>query len=206
MAVSSSTFSNAGGAVTDLFNAFGAEQQANISAQGTRLKAAGDLSEADQYDLAQTLAEQNKQYTATSTNIQQSQLDRSATMQIGGEKAAQAGAGFAASGSGLDVLADSASQGALAKETLGQQGLITEAGYEEQANSYGLMASTARTTAAGEEQIASEQESAGQTSMWGDIAGGLLKGAAAVASIVAAPATGGLSLAALPAAIGAGSS
>ena len=198
MAVSASTFSNAGGAVTDLFAAFGAEQQGDISAQGTRLKATGDLAEAQQYTLAQTLAQQNEQYTAQSTAIQQAQLERNTTMQIGGEKAAQAGAGFAASGSGLDILADSARQGALAKETLGQQGLITEAGYQEQATSYGIMASTATNAAATEDEIANQQESAGRLRMFGDIAGGILKGAAAaVASVVAAPATGGLSLAAL---------
>jgi len=104
-------------------------------------------------------------------------------MQIGGEKAAQAGAGFAASGSGLDVLADSARQGALAKETLGQQGSITEAGYQEQATSYGIMATTATNAAASEEEIANQQESAGKTSMWGDIAGAIFNGAAAVAGL-----------------------
>jgi hypothetical protein len=192
---SSSTFSNAGGAVSDLFNAFGAEQSADLKAEALDLKAQGDLSEAQQYDLAQSLAKQNSQYTAESTAIQQSQLQRNTTMQIGGEKAAIAGAGFAESGSGLDVLADSARQGALAKETLGQQGLITEAGYNEQAQSYGIMASTARTTAAGEEDIANQTKEAGQTAMWGDIAGSIFKGAAAVAGLALAPETGGASVA-----------
>jgi hypothetical protein len=115
-------------------------------------------------------------------------------MQIGGQQAAQAGAGFAASGSGLDILADSASQGALAKATLGQQGLITEAGYQEQATSYGIMQSTATQAASEEDQIAQQQQNAASTSMFGDIAGGILKGAAAVAGLALAPETGGASL------------
>jgi hypothetical protein len=45
-------------------------------------------------------------------------------------KADIAGGGFAASGSGLDILASSASQGALQQSVIQQQGLITEAGYE----------------------------------------------------------------------------
>ena len=41
------------------------------------------------------------------------------------------------------------SRGALAKAVLGQQGLIPEAGYEEQAQSYQTMASAARATSGG---------------------------------------------------------
>lgn len=183
MAVSDKTFADAGGAVSDLFSAFGAQKSADLSAEGLKLKAQGDLAEAGQYDLASTLAKQNEQFTEQSTAIQQAQQQRSTTMQIGGQQAAVAGAGFAESGSALDILADSARQGALAKATLGQQGLITEAGYNEQAQSYTMMAATARTTAAGEEDIASKTEDAGQFAMLGDIAGGILKGAAAIATI-----------------------
>ena len=51
-------------------------------------------------------------------------------------KADIAGGGFAASGSGLDILAQSASQGALQQAVIARQGLITEAGYQEQAQSF----------------------------------------------------------------------
>jgi hypothetical protein len=184
---SSATFSNAGGAVSDLFNAAGAFQSGDLKADALRLKAQGDLAEGQQYDLAGSLARQNEEYTKTSTGIQQAQQQRESTMQIGGQQAAVAGAGFAESGSALDILADSARQGALAQATLGQQGLITEAGYEEQAKSYDLMASTARTTAAGEEDIANKTEDAGSLAAMGDVAGGILKGAAAVAGLAIAP-------------------
>lgn len=203
MAISSSAVSsiggNIGGAVSDLFAGFGAATQAdlkaqglNLNAQGLRLKATGDLAEGSEYDLASTLAAKNEAYTAKSTAIQVKQQDRSTTLQMGGQQAAQAGAGFAASGSGLDILADSAAQGALAKSVLQQQGAITEAGYQEQSDSYTLMASTARTTAAGEDTIADETDSladqtraAGQTAEIGDFAAGLIKGATAIATIAA---------------------
>jgi hypothetical protein len=87
---------------------------------------------------------------------------------------------------------------------------MTEAGYTEQAASYGVMKNAANATAAGEvsiagqedtiateqQQLATQTAAAGSTSELGDFAAGLLKGAAAVASVVAAPATGGVSLAA----------
>lgn len=237
--LSSSTFSDAAGAASDVFAGFGALTQADlkaqglqitaegtlITAQGTRLnadalrtKAQGDLAESSNYDLAATLAEANEAFTAQSTRIQQSQADRQIQASLGSTRADVAGAGFAAGGSAGDLLRDSASQGALAKGTLAQQGVITEAGYEEQANSYTTLANTGRTTAAAEEaaatqtdviageqegiagqqqQLAAETKAAGQQQATGDFIGAALKGAAAIASVALAPATGGLSLAGL---------
>jgi hypothetical protein len=132
MAFGSSTFTDISGAVGDLF-----------SASGDRAKAQGDFIEAQDYTLASDLATQNEQFAATSTAIKQAQQDRQLYMFMGGERADTAGAGFAASGSSLDLLRSSASQGALTKAVLGQQGLIQEAGYQEQAESYQNMSEAA---------------------------------------------------------------
>lgn len=189
----SATF--AGGAVSDIFAGFGAERSGklagaglNLQAGGLRIKAQGDLAEAQQYDLAKQLAEQNKQYVIDSTVIQQAQLDRQIAGTIGGQKADIAGAGFAASGSALDLLADSAAQGALAKEVLAKQALITEAGYEEQAQSYSVMANAARYAASSEQTLATQTDvlaqqtvQAGKSTAMGDFASGAIKGVAAVA-------------------------
>ena len=129
-----------------------------ISADSLRLQAQGDLSEASEYDLAGNLATANEQFTAQSTAIQQTQQDRTLYQSLGTTRASVAGAGFAASGSAMDVLRNSASQGALTRAVLGQQGLVTEAGYQEQAQSYQTMASAARATAAGEEAIAGQTD------------------------------------------------
>jgi|SRR5579863_143654 len=195
-----STFSNFGGAVSDLFAGFGASTNASLQAQGLRIKAQGDIAEGQEYDLAAGLAAQNKQFTETSTAIQEAQRERETTMQIGGQRADIAGAGFAESGSALDILRESASQGALSKAVLGQQGLISEAGYQEQQQSYNLMAQTARTTATGEQGLANQTEQAGKTAEIGDFISGAIKGVAGIASIGLAPATGGASLAVGPAA------
>src|ERR1700730_6424021 len=139
--ISRSTFSNAGGAVNDIFAGIGAATNASLQAKGLRIKAAGNLAEGQEYDLAASLAAENEKFTETSTQIQEAQRERENTLQIGGQRADIAAAGFAESGSALDILRDSASQGALSKAVLGQQGLITEAGYTEQEASYNLMAS-----------------------------------------------------------------
>ncbi|WP_369723080.1 hypothetical protein AB8Z38_03065 [Bradyrhizobium sp. LLZ17] len=195
--VSSSTFDNGGDAVSSLFSGFGDLAQGNlkakglnIQAEGLRLKATGDLAEATNYDRATSLAEANEKFTEQSTAIQQMQLERSNTMQIGQQRADFAGAGFAASGSALDILRDSASQGALTKAVLGQQGLITEAGYQEQADSYKAMADAARTTAAGEQHIASETDQlASDTRSASKIgaAGDFISSAFKIASLFVAP-------------------
>ena len=161
MAFGSATFTDIAGSVSDLF-----------SADADRSKATGDRIEGQNYDLASTLATQNEQFTETSTNIKQAQLDRNIYQTIGGEQADVAGAGFANSGSALDLMRDSASQGALTKAVAGQQGLITEAGYQEQATSYTNMAQAANVAADAEDKAA---EGA-------DITAGI-KGVAAIATL-----------------------
>jgi hypothetical protein len=187
MAFGSGTINDIGGAVSDLF-AVGADQS---KAAGLRLKAQGDAIEGQDYDLAASLAGQNEQFAATSTAIKQAQNDRQIYQTIGGQKADVAGAGFAESGSSLDLLRDSASQGALTKAVAGQQGLITEAGYTEQQQSYQNL-SKAAGIAVQEDNLAAN--AADQAATGAGITG-ILKGVATVASLFAAPVTGGASLA-----------
>jgi len=143
MALGSSTFQAIGGAVQDIF-----------SAQGLRAKAQGNRLEAQQYDMAAGLARQNEQFAKTSTEIKQFQTQRGIYQTLGQQAADVAASGFEATGSALDLLRDSASQGALHKAVLSQQGLIEEAGYEEQAQSYNLMAQSARIAADANEDAA----------------------------------------------------
>lgn len=189
MAFGASKVSDAGGAVSDLFAGIGATTQANLKAQGLDIQAQGDLAEASNYDIAGTLAGQNAQYSETSTAIKEAQIARQNSMTIGGQQADVAGAGFAASGSSLDLLASSAQQGALTKAVAGQNGLIQTAGYQEQQQSYQTMSVAAKSTAAGLENIATETEAAGKTAEIGDFISAGLKGVAAIASLY----TGGAS-------------
>lgn len=161
MAFGPGTITSISGAVNDLF---GADAQ--------RAKAAGDQFEKDNYDLAGKLAEQNAAFTETSTTIKGAQLDRQLYQTIGGQAADVAGAGFAASGSALDLMRDSAAQGALTHAVAGEQGLITEEGYKEQAQSFRNMSGAAQVAIDAENKAADNA----------DITA-LIKGAAGVASL-----------------------
>lgn len=145
--VGANTFSFAGGAVNDLF------------------RGVGDAVEGKNYDLAAQLADKNARYTQMSTEVKQMQAQRALTMGLGETTADVAGAGFAQSGSALDLLRDSASQGALQQAVGKEQGLITEEGFKEQAQSYRNMADYAKTA---------------QT---GDFIGAAMKGIAAIATL-----------------------
>ena len=169
MAIGGSTFSDIGGGISDLF-----------AVSADRSKAQGDYFEAQNYDLAAKYADQEVAFTKESTAIQGMQAERQMYSSMSQTRADIAGGGFAASGSGLDILAQSASQGALQQAVIQRQGLITEQGYEEQAQSYRNMESAANLAAGAEDQAA---KAAG----WG--AG--LKFASAIASLLPIPTGGG---------------
>lgn len=169
MAFGNQTFSDVGGAVNDLFSS-------QATAESLRLKATGARVEGENYDAAAVLAKQNEQFTEQSTAVKLMQTDRQIYQGIGTASADIAGAGFENSGSALDVLRSSAQQGAVQKQIVGQQGLITEAGYNEQATAYTKLAGYARYSADVQDDMAGNAETAGYVS-----AG--VKGAAAIATL-----------------------
>ena len=132
-----------GGGISDLF-----------AMSADRSKAQGDRFEAQNYDLASKYALQEEAYTKESTAIQGMQAERQMYSSMSQTRADIAGGGFAASGSGLDILAQSASQGALQQAVIQRQGLITEQGYAEQAQSYQNMEAAANMAAGAEDKAA----------------------------------------------------
>ena len=150
MPLGSSTFTDVGGGVSDLFGAY-----------ADQYKAKGAEAESSNYRLAASFADQNVVFTQWSTAIKEAQQTRDVTKSLGETAADTAGAGFAESGSSLDILRDSASQGALTKAVLGEQGLITEAGYKEQAQSYRTMADAADMAAKADQTAALGSEITG---------------------------------------------
>lgn len=161
MAFGAGTINSISGAVQDLF----AADAHKSKAQGLRI-------EAGNYDRSSDYAEQNAQFTETSTAIKQSQLDRDIYKTLGGIQADVAGGGFSMSGSALDIMRDSASQGALTKAVGGLQGLITEEGYQVQAKNYAEMGKAAMIAAEAEDKAA-------EGAVWS----AAFKGAAAITSI-----------------------
>jgi hypothetical protein len=149
MAFGTGTISSIGGAVQDLF----ASEAHGLKAKGLRL-------EAENYELASGFATKNAEFADLSRELKQSQMEREIFKTIGGQTADVAGAGFAAAGTALDLLRDSASQGALMKAVANTQGLITEEGYRVQSETYANMAKAANFAAEAEDL-------AGTASMWG---------------------------------------
>lgn len=160
--LSGSFFSGVGGAVSDLF-----------SADALKFKEKGDLIEAQQYRVAAQYALLNKQYTIESTDIKEYQLSRKAYQTTGDMAADVAANNFEMSGSAIDEYRDSSAQAALEKGVASQQGLIEEAGYQEQADSYNLMAQA-------KDEAAAADAKAAQGATWGAI----IKGVGAIASIL----------------------
>jgi hypothetical protein len=169
MAFGNATFANASGAVSDLF-------QSQATADGLRLKAKGSLVEGENYDRASVLADRNAMFAEESTGVKQLMADRQILQGIGREEADIAGAGFANTGSAIDLLRSSSQQGALQKQLIGRQGLITEEGYREQSKSYSNLAEFSRMSATTQNQMADRAETSGYITS-------ALKGAAAFATM-----------------------
>ena len=174
----------------------GAEAQvamANASAQADLLQGQGDILEGQTYGLASTLAQTNAAYTAQSTAIQESQAQRQLYMTLGTAAAAAGGSGSSGGGSAADIIRNSAQQGALNQSVIAQQGLITEAGYTEQANAYtlqqqaaGVAAQAQQASAAGETQAAADYQQEANLfgqSATGDFFSAALSGVAGVAQL-----------------------
>ena len=160
---SNSSFSDFAGAAGDIFGTAPADLE----------KAKGDMAEGENYALAATLAGENAEFTVESTGVQEQQEARTVYKTISGQQADVAAAGIGASGTALDLLRDSAQQGAITKQMIGEQGLITEAGYKEQQQSYLNMESAAM-------QAAGAEKNAATTA---DITGGI-KAAAGIAQML----------------------
>ena len=112
-----------GGAAVDIFGAASAGIQAYGSFQAQsayKESAATDIEQAG-------LALQRSQ-------IQEAQIGRQLALTQGGAAAAITSNGFNLSGSGLDILRANAQQGALAQATTGEQGLIQQQQYLQQAS------------------------------------------------------------------------
>jgi hypothetical protein len=153
MPFGSATISGFSTAVSDIgagISAEGAATSDMYAAEAEQYKIEGTQFERTSYQEAAALAGQNEQFTAISTRIKAAQAQRELSMSLGTTTANVAGAGLSESGSALDILRESASQGALTRAVIKSQGLITEAGYNEQQQSYLNMVGAANAAITGD--------------------------------------------------------
>lgn len=125
-------FAQLGGAVTALFGAKGA------------------IASATSYEEAAAIAAQNAKLAKEAAAITDAQQQRQVFQTIGAQRAGIAGAGFAESGTAIDLLRSSASQGALTHALTAVNGAIQENSYAVQAGMYSGLAGAAKSTAKSE--------------------------------------------------------
>lgn len=145
----------------------GAGLQGLGSAADSLFGGIGQLKAAKGYKKAAAFSDLSAQISAQATALEVFQAQRDVYRAVGGASADYGKAGLALSGSALDVLRDSASQGALTTQLVQANGQLKTTGFQAEAEAYRSMAAAAK--AAGK----------------GGILGGLLKGAAAAASMFA---------------------
>lgn len=129
-------FDRIGGAVDDLTGAIGSFS----AAKGYKAQAKG-------YDAAAEISRVNKEIASEAAGIQAFSADRDIYKTLGAQRAAIGANGLSASGSALDVLRDSATQGSLTKQLLGRQSAIESLSYDQEAASFEMQAAAARNAA-----------------------------------------------------------
>lgn len=176
-------FTLGAGAVSDIF-----------AAKSQRLKAKGDRLEAENYYMGADLADKNLAYTKESTAIKEAQAGREIYKTIGAQQAQVGGAGLASSGNAVDLLRESAQQGALHQAVLSQQGLIAEEGYKEQGSAFRNMGQAALFAAEADENAAKGLEKTSRLKFFGAglslFSGGLLGGSSSGGGDYKPPPTG----------------
>lgn len=97
-----------------------------MSAVGSLIGGVGDLFAAADYGKEVSLYQNAEEFTKESTALKQVAANREIFQGMGATRAAEAGSGFKASGSGLDLLRSSAMFGSLRKSQIAIQGSIEE--------------------------------------------------------------------------------
>lgn len=148
------------------FNSAGMAVQSIFGAKASRTMAAGYDASAATYGQAAALARKNAKIVEQSTELKTMQTERQLYKVIGGQQSDVAGAGFAAKGTALDLLADSTSQGELTLSLIELQGEIDVNAYMTQAAAY-----------EGQAALATSQASAARTNAQGSQIGGYIHAA-----------------------------
>ena len=132
MAFGLDTIGDFSGAVKDIFGGLGQQQSAST------------------YRQAAAIAGQNADYAGESAAIRTYQVERKAYQTVSGQAADVASAGFANSGSALDLLRDSTAQGHLSSAASQIQGQMDINNYKQSQTAYLGEATAADTAAKGD--------------------------------------------------------
>lgn len=149
-------------AANTLFDAKVDSANAQAQADAQAVYAQGDRAEADAYDNAASIADQNARLARVSGSVQQFQAGREAFKAMSGQRADIAAAGFGTHGTAAYMMADSAQQASLNSQMIGTQTEITVGGYQQQAEAQRAQATTARYAADAADVLGANAQNVGQ--------------------------------------------
>lgn len=133
------------------------------NATGATTQAAGYSREAEAYDTVGGIADENAKIEGISGNIKQLQLNRGIQRTLGAQRASVAAAGFASSGSSLDIMKSSIQEGYLADQLIRTQSSVTQGGYLEQGAAARAEGAGARVASTAATALAQSYAAAGAT-------------------------------------------
>lgn len=133
--------------VNALYSEAGQSENAKGQANAFNISAAGDTTEAGNYDTAAAIATQNAGLEIVSGQLQQFQNLRQLTSILGQQASGIAAGGLSASGSALDLARSSLQRGLLQGQVLGTNANLAAGGYYAQAAADTAQATAARTAA-----------------------------------------------------------
>lgn len=170
---------NWGGAISavgGLVNAAGEIFGGQANSQALNEEAGGFDQEAAFYGKAADLEGENEVLAGSAGDIKIAQQERTNYGVLSSTESAQAGAGFAMSGSGLDIMRENAQQGHLATQMLGVQKGIDINTYAVQKEAYSASQEQAKAEAA-------KARSAASSASTGGLLGGIGSAVGSIASL-----------------------
>ncbi len=134
--------------------------EANAAASG--IQSAGYQQEVNAYNIVGGIGEENAKVAGIAGDIKALQENRQLRQTIGAQRADIASAGFANSGSSLDLMRSSVQQGALARQLIRIQTAQTQGGYLEEAAASQAEAAGATMASTAAQALATQQRASGQ--------------------------------------------
>lgn len=131
-------------------------------AEASTTQSEGYGKEIDAYNAVGAIAGQNATIEGVAGNIRQLQANRLVNTTVGAQRAAVASAGFAQSGSSLDLMKSSIQQGYMTDQIIRTQTAVQQGGYLEQGAAAQAEASGARVASDAALSLAKSQAAAGQ--------------------------------------------
>lgn len=152
------------GSVADILGLQGNAAESEANAQASDIQALGATEEARIYGTAGDIARRNAQLEGISGDILSLQQQREVRKNLGNQRAANAGAGFAASGSSLDILASSLREGYLGQQLIQTQTALNQGGYLQQGAATEAEIAAVKTSGDAATALAQAQREAAATS------------------------------------------